>query len=245
MKGLIAAAGLSTRLQDLGEQRNKVLSDLGGESILLTILSHFERAGITDTTVLVGHDGLAVRTACGTRARCLLNPFFEQHGILSSLWQARATFEGCAFVFTTGDHYFAPTRLPAFLADQPEADVLVDVDMKPCDDEDMKVFLNRAGKLRTITKTSLDGPLLGEFTGLVRLSPEGSGQLFTALEAYAWRHGLQQGYLADVLCAVHRKWELAFHLSTDHERVDVDFPCDLERARRLYAARSAGQRRSG
>src|ERR1700719_3705 len=45
-RGLIAAAGLSTRLQDLSEKRNKVLLDLGGETILGTILSNFEAAGI-------------------------------------------------------------------------------------------------------------------------------------------------------------------------------------------------------
>jgi choline kinase len=245
MKGLIAAAGLSTRLQDLSDRRNKVLLDLGGDSILATILTHFELVPITDTLVLVGHDALGVRIACGTRARCVLNPFYEHHGILSSIWLARPHLEGSAFVFTTGDHYFAATRLPALLADQPDADVLVDVELKTCDEEDMKVFLNRAGKLRTITKTLLDGPILGEFTGLVRFSAEGSSQLFTTLEKYVWQHGIG-GYLADVLCAIHKKWELSFHLSDDHHRIEIDFPCDLNRARDLYGAqKKLAARRSG
>jgi choline kinase len=234
MNGLIAAAGLSTRLQDLSERRNKVLLDLGGDTILSTILTRFEQAGLTDPLVVVGFDAPAVRTACGSRARCLLNPFFEHYGILGSLWLARPALDGTPFVFTTGDHYFAPARLPTLLADQPDADVLVDVELKECDDEDMKVFLNRTGKLRTMTKTFLEGPVLGEFTGLVRFSAEGSQQLFATLDSYTWQHGLQ-GYLADVLCAMHRKWELAFHLSNDHQRIEIDFPCDLTRARQLYA----------
>jgi choline kinase len=244
MNGLIAAAGLGTRLQDLGDRRNKVLLDLGGESILSSILTRFEHAGISDTTVVVGFDAPAVRTACGTRARCLLNPFFEHYGILGSLWTARAALEGTDFVFTTGDHYFAPARLPALLADQPDADVLVDVELKECDDEDMKVFLNRAGKLRTISKTCLEGPVLGEFTGLAHFSAEGGRQLFATLDKHVWQHGIQ-GYLADVLCAVHRKWELAFHLSTDHQRVEVDFPCDLARARQLYTRHRTNAQRTG
>jgi choline kinase len=244
MKGLIAAAGLSTRLKDLGDRGNKVLLDLGGESILSTILTHFEQSGVTETVVVVGHDAHAVRTACGTRARCVLNPFYEHHGILGSLWVARPLVEGAPLLFTTGDHYFALPRLHTFLADQPEADILVDVELKACDDEDMKVFVNRAGKLRTMTKTFLEGPVLGEFTGLVRLSAEGSGQLFSTLEKHVWQHGIQ-GYLADVLCATHRKWELAFHLSTDHRRVEVDFPCDLTRARHLYAQERQASRRTG
>src|SRR5438270_8173644 len=176
MKGLIAAAGLSTRLQDLGEKRNKVLADLGGETLLSTLLHHFEQAGVEETFAVAGFDGQAVRAACARRATCLFNPFFEHYGILSSVWQARPLLAGVPFVFTTGDHYFALSRFQTFLADQPEADVLVDVELKPCDDEDMKVFVSHSGKLRTLTKTFLNGPVLGEFTATVRFSAEGSTQ---------------------------------------------------------------------
>jgi hypothetical protein len=84
-----------------------------------------------------------------------------------------------------------------------------------------------------MTKAFLDGPILGEFTGMVRFSAEGSQQFFEMLERHVWQHGIQ-GYVADVLCTMHRKWELAFHLSNDHRRIDIDFPCDLARARELY-----------
>jgi choline kinase len=243
-RGLIAAAGLSTRLQDLSDKRNKVLLDLGGESILASILTNFEQAQIADTTVVAGFDATGVRMAVGTRATCILNPFFEQAGILGSMWVARHLFDGVPFVFTTGDHYFAQARFQKFLADQPDADTLVDVEIKTCDDEDMKVFLNRKGKLRTITKTFLEGPVVGEFTGAVRFSAEGSTQFFAALEKHVWQHGIQ-GYVADVLCTLHRKWELAFHLSSDHQRIEIDFPCDLIAARKLYALEHSAARRTG
>jgi choline kinase len=244
MHGLIAAAGLGTRLQDLGDKRNKVLLDLGGETILATILRHFEHAGIGPILTLAGFDAPAVRTACGTAAECILNPFYQHYGILSSVWLARPRLDRVPFLFTTGDHYFNPARLTAFLGDQPDADVLVDVELKACDDEDMKVFLDRAGKLRTLTKTMLRGPVLGEFTGLVRFSADGSTQFFEALERHVWQHGIQ-GYVADVLCTLHRKWELAFYLSNDHRRVEVDFPYDLDQARELYREESSDTRQTG
>ncbi len=233
MHGLILAAGLGTRLGDLCDKQNKVLLDLGGVTLLENLLNHFERCSITETLVTVGHDANSVRQAVGHRARCLLNPFFEKYGILGSVWLARPILDGQPFLVTTGDHYIALPRLQAFLADQPAADVLVDVEIKTCDDEDMKVFLNRRGELRTITKTFLDGPVVGEFTATVRFSAEGSRQFFDVLEKHVWQHGIQ-GYLADVLCTYHRKWELTFHLSNDHRRVEVDFPYDLARARDLY-----------
>jgi choline kinase len=243
MKGLIAAAGLSTRLQDLGESRNKVLLDLGGETLLGNILHHFHQHNLAESIVVVGHDALAVRDAYGERCLCVLNPYFEHYGILSSLWQAKHLLQGEPFVFTTGDHYFDGDHFRGFLADQPVADVLVDVEVKTCDDEDMKVFLTKDGQLRTMTKTFLKGGVvLGEFTGLVRFSAEGSGQFFDTLNRHVWQHGLQ-GYVADILCQLHRKWELAFHLSNDHLRVDVDFPYDLARARQNYELRRGSDER--
>src|SRR5205823_9935410 len=228
MKGFIAAAGLSSRLQDLGEKRNKVLADLGGETILGNLLGLFEQGGISESYVIVGFDAPAVRTQYGQRARLVFNPFYESSGILGSVWLARPHLEGQPFLFSVGDHYLEAARFRAFLADQSQADILVDVELKTCDDEDMKVFVSRSGGLRTITKAWLDGPILGEFTGMVRCSADGSRQLFEMLEKHVWQHGagaMAGGYLADVLCTTHRKWELAFHLSGDHRRVDVDFPC--------------------
>src|SRR4051794_16080974 len=133
-KGLIAAAGLSTRLQDLSEKRNKVLLDLGGETLLGHLLTRFEQAGVRETVVVVGHDAIAVHEHVHKRCTCLLNPFFEHYGILGSLWIAREAVAGSPFLFSTGDHYIGPVRFARFLQDQPEADVLVDVEIKTCDD---------------------------------------------------------------------------------------------------------------
>jgi choline kinase len=234
MKGLIAAAGTSVRLQDLAEKRSKVLLDLGGETLLGNILTQFEHAGIHDTFVVVGHDAFAVRDHCGTRSTCLLNPFYEHAGILGSVWLAEPYLSGSGFVFSTGDHYFGAERFAAFLQDQPEADVLVDVEIKTCDDEDMKVYMDRGGRFRTMSKSFLkQGQVLGEFTGSIRFSAEGSTQFFESLRKHVWQHGIQ-GYVADVLCVQHRKWPLAFHLNGSHDRVEVDFPYDLTRAQQLY-----------
>lgn len=244
MKGLIAAAGLSTRLCDLGEKRNKVLLDLGGETLLGNILKHFARAGISESLVVVGFDGHQVRNRYSTRAIWVHNPFYEHYGILGSIWLARPFLAGTPFLFTTGDHYFAYPRLETFIHDQPEADVLVDIELKKCDDEDMKVYVKNNGQLQTMTKTVQKGTILGEFTATVRFSAEGSAQFFDTLEKHVWQHGIQ-GYLADVLCTYHRKWELAFHLSNDHRRVEVDFPYDLDRARQLFAEHQEALEQTG
>jgi len=68
MHGLIAAAGLSTRLQDLADRNNKVLLDIGGDTLLGNLLTRFAEVGVEQTHVVVGFGAQAVRTHVGTRA---------------------------------------------------------------------------------------------------------------------------------------------------------------------------------
>ena len=89
--------------------------DLGGESILSTILTSFERGGVGDRVVMAGHDAHAVRLACAGRARCLLNPFFEHYGILGSVWLARPHLDGRAVRV----HHRRPLLRPAALRGLP------------------------------------------------------------------------------------------------------------------------------
>jgi choline kinase len=233
MNGLVVAAGRSTRMQDHCDKQNKVLLDLGGETLLGNLLNHFDRAGVEQTLVVVGFDAFNVVARYGDRSTCLLNPFYDISGILGSIWLTRHHLPDGPFLFSTGDHYFPWSRLERFLADQPEADILVDVEVKKCDQEDMKVFLTPTGELRAMTKALIKGTILGEFTGLVRFSAEGSRLFFEQFERYAWQHGIQ-GYLADVLGSLHKKCPLAFHLDHEHDRIEVDFPCDFSRAQHLY-----------
>ncbi len=62
MKGFIAAAGISARLQDLGDRQNKTLLDLGGETLLGTVLNQFQRAGLHETCGAIGFEASSVHT---------------------------------------------------------------------------------------------------------------------------------------------------------------------------------------
>ena len=65
MHGLILAAGLGTRLGDLGDTHNKVLLDIGGVTLIENILNHFERCGAGTTSP--GHANPPVRIASPKR----------------------------------------------------------------------------------------------------------------------------------------------------------------------------------
>jgi choline kinase len=143
-------------------------------------------------------------------------------------------------LLSVGDHYIEAGAIADFKKSQPDADILVHVEMKKCDDEDMKVFIDTGHQLHTISKMwgKSSYSVLGEFSGLIRFSPQGSRLFFDTLNELGWQRPLgHEMYLADLLMACHRSMPLAFYLSSDHRRMDVDYPSDYARARELYATR--------
>jgi len=82
MKGLIAAAGLCTRRQDIDEHRNKALLDLGGDTFLDNIQGVFARA-MCEAFVIAGLD--AAGQLLPAPDVCLLNPFYKHYGMLDSI----------------------------------------------------------------------------------------------------------------------------------------------------------------
>lgn len=78
--GVILAAGASTRMG-----RTKALLPLEGETFLSRIVATFERAGIEEIVVVIGHDAASIRSAHERlRARFVENAEWER-GQLSSL----------------------------------------------------------------------------------------------------------------------------------------------------------------
>lgn len=223
-----------------------MLLELGdGRSILEHLLDTLESAGVGPNLVTVGFDHQAIRKRLRNRARTIHNPFFEHHGVCSSLMLARDEFFAAGCVITVGDHYLEPEEMTAFLKAQPEAPILLHCELKKCDDEDMKVFIDQSHQLCGISKTwrSGGGNAIGEFSGMVRLSPTGSRMFFECLAEAVWNRGCPQDlFMADVLMACHQREPLGFHLSTAHRRLDIDFPSDYERARELYAEFDARRR---
>jgi hypothetical protein len=96
-----------------------------------TVVKHFQRAGITDTRVIVGDGPLECSPATVMR-----NPFYHRHGVLSSLWLAEPFLRGEPFLLVFGQSGLSYDRLSTFLQTRPQADIAVDFDgMARCSDE--------------------------------------------------------------------------------------------------------------
>lgn len=65
MKGVILAAGKGTRMQELSQEKPKVLLKVGGRSSLEHIISGMKKSGIDDIIIVIGYKGDQIRDELG------------------------------------------------------------------------------------------------------------------------------------------------------------------------------------
>jgi choline kinase len=203
MKAVVLSAGQGKRLLPLTEHSPKCLLTVrGDEPILGWQLSALARAGIDRAVVVAGFGAehveawLAANPVPGLVCETLINPFYGSSDNLISCWLARGAMSE-DFLLLNGDTLFEDAVLARVLDSQP-APITLAVDRKHrYDEDDMKVSLDRSGRLLAIGKSMPPAMIGGESIGM--LSFRGSGpKLFTSALEEAVRRpaALRQWYLS-------------------------------------------------
>jgi len=190
------AAGQGTRLRPLTDDLPKCLLPIQGRPILDRLLEHFR--GWADRLVVVtGHAHHALERHLpsldfpGTIVT-RHNPVFRSTNSLFSAAIARDAWAGSdAVVVTNTDVLFAAGALDALLAEPEE--LVLSVDVKPCDREDMKVMLDPAsGRVSRVSKDLPPDQCLGEFTGVVLARADGVRRLAASIETLLRMPGMAE-----------------------------------------------------
>jgi len=242
MIGMVLAAGVGRRLSPETDTLPKALLPVDGEVTILDIaLRNLSAVGLRDVAVVVGHAASAVaeragalQRAHGVRLELVQNDRASQWNNAYSLWLAREFFaEGV--LLTNGDtvHPVSVEKTLLAAGDRRHSDLVLAVDdIKPLGEEEMKVTLDGAGLLTSITKQMDPADAYAEYIGVTLIQPSSAAALADALEA-TWRRdpGLyyEDGYqeLAD------RGGAIAVVPIGAVEWVEVDDHNDLRRARQI------------
>jgi choline kinase len=235
MKVAMLAAGVGNRL-GLGEDGPpKALLRFNGETLLkrhLDILAHF---GLTDLTLVVGHQASAIERelgALGAResVRTTFNPDYRASSLLS-LWTLRDVLTaGQAVLYMDADVLYDWRLLERLLRSPHDSCILIDSNVEP-DDEIVDVRL-RDGRIVAFDKgVRLDDyDVRAEWVGFARFSAPMAGALARAIEAYV------QGGRVDVICeapmqdVILRSEAFGCADVAGLPWIEIDFPEDLERA---------------
>lgn len=237
------AAGRGSRLGGLTDDVPKSLIDLGGVSPLELQIDLLMARAVRRAIVVTGYRSELVAASARRRAgnrlelEFVVNPFWSVTNVLGSAWFARDRLAD-DFIYLHADTVFEPSILDDLLANP--ADISLPIDIRAVEPEQMKAEV-RDGLVVHLSKELPDERSAGEFIGIglfrrpvvpalrEAISAEiANGSIGAYFEAAINRLISEHGLEATAVDVRGRPW------------TEIDFPADLDAARRLLPALLAG-----
>ncbi len=238
MHALILAAGCGNRLAGASRDLPKCLLAFGGKTLLQRHIEALARHGITGVTLITGyrsgeiHDALQNLPAHGLTINLVQNDDYREGSVIS-LWTGRQALDsGEDVLLMDADVLYADSIIRALVNSQARNCFLLDRDFEP-GDEPVKLCI-RAGRIvefRKILDNDLAFDLMGESVGFFRFSPQACRLISERAECYVNDDRRDQPYeevLRDVVLMHGDKF--GFEDITGCPWIEIDFPCDIERA---------------
>ncbi len=170
MQAIIMAAGKGSRLGDANNNMPKSFLEIEGKKLLEYNLDMLSKYGIKDIIIVTGYMVEEFEKLLGDREdiRIVYNPFYDSTNVLSSFWFGQELLED-DFIYMHADT-ICDTEIFEDLLNA-EGEIVLPVDFRPCDEEAMKVELDKtSGQVKFINKT-MDLDLGdGEFIGIAKIS---------------------------------------------------------------------------
>jgi choline kinase len=238
MRAIILAAGVGRRLAS-NHKGPKSLLEFGGKSLLVRHLENLTSLGVDHIAICVGHEAALVRSAVAAagymvHVSTVLNPDYRD-GSIVSLWTMRHYLSaGGDVLLMDADVLYCP-KLLARLAQTPHANCfLLDREFE-AGHEPVKLCV-RGGMLVEFRKQlapDLQYDYAGESVGFFRFDEATAQRLARQTEEYLATNRREEPYeeaIRDLLLAAPEGF--AFEDITGLPWIEIDFPEDVERARR-------------
>jgi len=240
--GMVLAAGAGRRLKPDTDALPKALLPVDGDRTILDIaLRNLAQAGLRDVVIVVGFAAGEVEQRTSQLEQrhhvgltLVHNDRAEEWNNAYSLWLARSFFDH-GVLLVNGDTVH-PVSVERTLLDAPDSSqITLAVDtVKKLADEEMKVTLDPAGTLATITKNMDPAQAYGEYIGATLIRPEAGEALADALEK-TWRRDPNLYYEDGYAQYVADGGSISIAPIGTVDWVEVDNHDDLRRAREIAA----------
>lgn len=242
MRGIILAAGRGRRLESRLSGRPKCLLEFGGVALIEHQMEALSSAGVEEFVIVVGyrHEEIRARLrGCGHRIVFIENPAYDTTNTLYSLWLAREHFSQ-SFVYANGDVLF-DRRVADRLA-VPESGSRFACTRTRCGAEEVKVVVE-GDRITEIGKILSGGPCFGEFVGVARFDKGDNDCFGDILSGCIKDEENWTRYFEHAVNMLARVKPLYVADISDLPVIEIDFPADLERARKeVFPLLRAGTR---
>lgn len=242
MKAIILAAGMGSRLGSKADGRPKALLRIGDRALIQHQLEALSSEGVGPVAVVIGHGGDQIRTVLHDAVEYVVNEQHAETNSLFSLWLAREWLDGDILLLNS-DLLFHPEILRRVLATPGSA--LAYDSTSHHGGEQTKVGLIG----RRVIDLGKDFPATGargENLGLIKLNAEAAQLLRKRAEAIIEK-GDVKVWVTEAVRSILAEVEVTGVNVAGLPWAEVDFPYDLEQARKVVwpaieAARSPWRR---
>lgn len=227
IRALILAAGRGSRLGGAAEEVPKCLLEVGRRALIDHQIEALADAGIGPVTMVVGYAASEIREAVGIRAEYVTNRRWDRTNSLYSFWLAREQLVGPTVILNS-DVLFSPEILERLL--ETEGDAFAIDSSSGQAREQMKVEIVE-GRLADMRKDLPQELVAGENVGILKLTYETIQELLAEADSLI-EAGQEKSWLGSAVRKVAQSRAMTPVDVADLPWVEIDFPNDLERARK-------------
>lgn len=230
MKAVLLAAGRGKRL---GSTSPKVLTEIGGKTLLERHLANMQEAGITSLTIVVGFEQGQIRTALASLSAAfpidlIENPDFVRGSILSLQVATRAGKLRDGGIWMDADVLYPSELLRRLVTSRHDNALLIDASSEESGEEMMVGFRHdRANKIARRVGPNWD--LAGETVGFAKAGPAAMRVLERILDDEVAAGRLDQEYEA-AMDKAFAEVAFGFERVDDLPWTEIDFQADIEKA---------------
>lgn len=192
MIAVILAAGMAKRLRPLTNDRPKCLLQVGDRCLLQRTMDALHANGIDEWVVVTGYRDNMIREFLDdhypqNNISYVDNEVYEETNNIYSLWLARNYARGNDIVLLDSDILFDPILIENLLKVEGPA---LSVNRHELGDEEMKVVVDREGRITEISKTCRPEEAMGESVGIEKMTADYTTALFAELDQMIEQEGL-------------------------------------------------------
>jgi len=246
VKAIIIAAGMSSRLMELTDDKPKCMLDIGGKTILQRQIEVFNQCGIAKIIVVRGYKKEAINY---TGVKYIYNKNYRRNNILESLMYAASDMVG-DFIVAYSDIIFQRSAVEKLLESEADISIIVDLDWKfrykkrfqhPIEEAEKVNVSNK--KVVKIGKAINPYEAYGEFIGLAKFSNTGAEILKTNYKRVVRQFddtqfhtapSVEKAYLTDMLQELIDKGYSVSNVDIKGQWMELDTVEDINKARQEW-----------
>jgi choline kinase len=249
MKALILAAGTSSRLRPLTENRPKCLLKAGDKSLLEHTIDALLANDVRELTIVTGFlckqiEQFVSESFPELHVTFIYNERYASANNIYSLWLAKSSMKGDGFLLLDSDLLF-DKELITVLLNSPAPDSLA-LNRHPLGEEEIKVIADANNKVIEISKTCDIRVAVGESIGIEKISSSYAKALFDELDRMIGEEQLEDAFYEKAFERLIPKGKM-FEIvdTTDIFCMEIDTAEDYKEAQSHYKSMNIDKLKEG